>query len=116
LVYTLQAALPALRTSTFGGRVVFISSGLSAIGMPGFGSYGASKAALNSLSRVLASEEPNIVSVCIKPGQADTDMHSQIRSPDAEQHIGEASRKLFLQLHEEGKLVKAEDTGHVIAT
>lgn len=51
LLYTLQAALPALRQSELGGRVVFVSSGSAVGGMPGWGAYNASKAAMNSLCR-----------------------------------------------------------------
>ena len=51
LVTALKAALPALRASRFGGKVVFVSSGAAAGGVPGWGPYNASKAAMNSLCR-----------------------------------------------------------------
>lgn len=51
LVEALRATLPELRTSSFGGRVVFISSGAATGNTPGWGPYNAGKAAMNSLCR-----------------------------------------------------------------
>jgi len=51
LVTALKAALPSLRESEFGGRVVFVSSGAAVKGHPGWSPYNASKAAMNSLAR-----------------------------------------------------------------
>jgi NAD(P)-dependent dehydrogenase (short-subunit alcohol dehydrogenase family) len=51
LVTALKAALPSLRQSTLGARVIFISSGNSVKGPVGMGPYNASKAAVNSLCR-----------------------------------------------------------------
>ena len=48
LLYTVQAALPSLRSSEFGGRVVFVSSGSAVSSTPSWGAYSASKAAMNS--------------------------------------------------------------------
>ena len=51
LVTALKAALPALRKSELGGRIVFVSSGAAVGGSTGWGPYNASKAAMNSLCR-----------------------------------------------------------------
>jgi NAD(P)-dependent dehydrogenase (short-subunit alcohol dehydrogenase family) len=51
LVTALKAALPALRKSKLGGRIVFVSSGAAVQGTVGWGPYSASKAAMNSLCR-----------------------------------------------------------------
>lgn len=51
LVYTVQAALPDLQKSENGGRIIFVSSGSAVGGLPGWGPYNASKAAMNSLCR-----------------------------------------------------------------
>lgn len=51
LVATLKATLPVLRTSEFGGKVIFVSSGAALKGNPSWGPYNASKAAVNSLCR-----------------------------------------------------------------
>jgi NAD(P)-dependent dehydrogenase (short-subunit alcohol dehydrogenase family) len=51
LITAVQAALPALRKSERGGRIVFVSSGSAVKGNQGWGPYNASKAAMNSLCR-----------------------------------------------------------------
>jgi NAD(P)-dependent dehydrogenase (short-subunit alcohol dehydrogenase family) len=55
LVTAIKAALPFLRKSTLGGKIVFVSSGAAVKGMAGWGPYNASKAAMNSLCRYLVS-------------------------------------------------------------
>ena len=54
LVHTIQAALPSLRESSFGGKIIFVSSGAAVGSTPGYGAYGASKAAMNSLCRFVS--------------------------------------------------------------
>ncbi|KAG6893458.1 hypothetical protein C0992_009878, partial [Termitomyces sp. T32_za158] len=73
LVTALKAGLPALRKSELGGRVVFVSSGSAVKGSVGWGPYSAGKAAMNSLCRTLAEEEPTVISVALRPGMVDTD-------------------------------------------
>jgi len=51
LVTAVRGALPALRKSHHGGRIVFVSSGAAAKGTAAWGPYNASKAAMNSLCR-----------------------------------------------------------------
>jgi NAD(P)-dependent dehydrogenase (short-subunit alcohol dehydrogenase family) len=51
LVTALKAAAPSLRESPSGGKVIFVSSGAAIAGIGGWGPYGASKAAMNSLNR-----------------------------------------------------------------
>jgi NAD(P)-dependent dehydrogenase (short-subunit alcohol dehydrogenase family) len=69
-----QLALPALRRA--GGRVLAISSDAAVEGYPGWGGYGASKAALDQLTRVLAAEEPGIRAYAVDPGDMRTAMHA----------------------------------------
>lgn len=68
-----QAVLPALRAA--GGRVLDVSSDAAVAAYPGWGGYGASKAALDQLSAVLAVEEPALRVYAVDPGDMDTDMH-----------------------------------------
>jgi NAD(P)-dependent dehydrogenase (short-subunit alcohol dehydrogenase family) len=70
----IQLALPALRAA--GGRVVAISSDAAVEGYPGWGGYGASKAALDQLVRVLAAEEPAVRAYAVDPGDMRTRMHA----------------------------------------
>ena len=51
LVTALKVGIPYLRKSELTGRVVFVSSGAAEKGMPGWGPYNATKAAMNSLCR-----------------------------------------------------------------
>ena len=70
----LQLALPALRAA--GGQVLAISSDAAVEGYPGWGGYGASKAALDQLIRVLGAEEPGVRAYAVDPGDMRTRMHA----------------------------------------
>jgi NAD(P)-dependent dehydrogenase (short-subunit alcohol dehydrogenase family) len=69
----LQAALPHLREQH--GAVVNVTSDAAVEGYEGWGAYGASKAALEQLSRVLAAEEDRIRVYWVDPGDMRTVMH-----------------------------------------
>ncbi len=68
-----QAVLPALERA--GGTVVSVSSDAAAEAYPGWGGYGASKAALDQLTAVLAVEHPGLHVYAVDPGDMATDMH-----------------------------------------
>jgi len=72
-VELVRALLPQLRAN--GGTVLNVSSDASVEGYPGWGAYGASKAALDQLSRVLAAEEPDLRVYAVDPGDMRTQMH-----------------------------------------
>ncbi|KAM5434617.1 putative benzil reductase [(S)-benzoin forming] [Microsporum ferrugineum] len=106
-----KQCIPHLRLAR--GRVVFTSSGAAAGPVNGWGMYGSSKAAMNHLNMTLAHEEPEIISVAIRPGMVDTDMQHHLRC----QHLGILGPKdsaKFVNAHEEGKLLKPEQPGTVI--
>jgi len=67
-----QLALPALPE---GGRVVNVTSDAAVEGYEGWGGYGASKAALEQLSNVLAAERPDLRVYAVDPGDMRTQMH-----------------------------------------
>jgi NAD(P)-dependent dehydrogenase (short-subunit alcohol dehydrogenase family) len=69
----LQAVLPALRAA--GGTVVDISSDAAVEAYAGWGGYGASKAALDQLTAVVAVENPGLRVYAVDPGDMATDMH-----------------------------------------
>jgi NAD(P)-dependent dehydrogenase (short-subunit alcohol dehydrogenase family) len=69
----IQAALPALRAR--GGTIVDVTSDAAVEGYEGWGAYGASKAAFEQLSRVLAAEEPDVAVYWVDPGDMRTQMH-----------------------------------------
>ena len=67
-----QALRPSLRP---GARVLNISSDAAAEPYAGWGGYGASKAALNQLSNILAAEHPELRVFAVDPGDMRTQMH-----------------------------------------
>ncbi|MFC5749188.1 SDR family NAD(P)-dependent oxidoreductase [Actinomadura rugatobispora] len=67
-----QALLPALRER--GGAVLNITSDAAVEGYETWGGYGATKAALEQLSRVLAAEEPGLAVWWTDPGEMRTRM------------------------------------------
>jgi NAD(P)-dependent dehydrogenase (short-subunit alcohol dehydrogenase family) len=69
----IQAALPHLRAA--GGAIVNVTSDAAVEGYEGWGGYGASKAALEQLSRVLAAEETDVRVLWVDPGDMRTQMH-----------------------------------------
>ena len=107
-----QAAIPALRESK--GKIILTSSGAAGNAYQGWGAYGSAKAAMNHLALTLAKEEPDIVSLAIRPGIIDTEMQREIR----EKHqpaMGSADGQKFLDLKASDKLIRPEKPGHVMA-
>ena len=75
-----QAVLPALERA--GGVVLDVSSDAAVEAYEGWGGYGASKAALDQLTAVLAVEHPGLRVYAVDPGDMATDMH-RAADPDA---------------------------------
>ncbi|MGW6275071.1 SDR family NAD(P)-dependent oxidoreductase [Streptomyces sp. NPDC055060] len=70
-----REALPLLRASG-AGAVIDVSSDAAVEAYETWGGYGASKAALDQLSAVLAVEEPGIRVWAVDPGDLDTDLYA----------------------------------------
>jgi NAD(P)-dependent dehydrogenase (short-subunit alcohol dehydrogenase family) len=68
----LQALLPHLRT---GATVVVITSDAAVEPYEGWGAYGASKAALEHITSILAAERPDLRVLRVDPGDMRTQMH-----------------------------------------
>src|SRR5690606_40334458 len=68
----IQDLLPLLRQRD--GAVVNISSDAATGGYEGWGGYGATKAALDQVSNVLAAEEPDLAVWWADPGEMNTSM------------------------------------------
>lgn len=107
-----KAALPALRESK--GKIVFTSSGAAASATGGWALYGATKAAMNHFTLSVANEEPDVTSIAVRPGMVDTDMQREIREEHANNMPTEAVSR-FIGAHRDGKLLKPEQPGHVMA-
>lgn len=107
-----KAAIPELRKSR--GRIVFTSSGAALNPYSAWGAYGASKAAINHFAMTLTSEEPDIVSMAIRPGTVDTDMQTSLRNQYAEL-MDPKDKVKFATLKENGKLLRPDQPGNVMA-
>jgi NAD(P)-dependent dehydrogenase (short-subunit alcohol dehydrogenase family) len=83
-LHLIQHALPVMRRNG-GGTIVNVSSDAAVEAYAGWGGYGAAKAALEHMSRVLAAElDGSGVSVIVAdPGDMDTELH-RAAVPDAD--------------------------------
>ena len=68
----IRLALPHMRE---GGRIVNVTSDAAVEPYEGWGGYGASKAALDQLTRILAAERPELRVYSVDPGDMRTRMH-----------------------------------------
>ncbi|MGD9330144.1 MAG: SDR family NAD(P)-dependent oxidoreductase [Desulfobacterales bacterium] len=100
--YLSQAAIPHLRATH--GRIVNVSSGAAEKAIQGWSAYCVSKAALTHFTRLLASEEPAITAVAIRPGVVDTAMQTLIRTEGPRVMTAERAA-YFQQLKADGQLL-----------
>jgi NAD(P)-dependent dehydrogenase (short-subunit alcohol dehydrogenase family) len=70
----IQLALPRMRA---GGTVINVTSDAATEPYPGWGGYGSSKAALEQLTAVLATEHPELRVYTVDPGDMRTRMHQE---------------------------------------
>ncbi|MBC5823667.1 MAG: SDR family oxidoreductase [Candidatus Eremiobacteraeota bacterium] len=75
-LHLMQLVLPGMK-SRGAGTIVNVTSDAAVNAYPGWGGYGASKAALEHMSRTLAVElnQPRIRVLTVDPGDMDTEMH-----------------------------------------
>ena len=111
-VHLTALALPSLREAQ--GRVINISSGAAARPLGGWGAYCTAKAALKMATEVLATEEPDITAISLRPGVVDTAMQATIRD-DGREVMGAEGHDRFLRLHDEGQLLDPSVPGASIA-
>jgi NAD(P)-dependent dehydrogenase (short-subunit alcohol dehydrogenase family) len=71
----IQLALPTLRSTH--GTVVNVTSDAAVEGYEGWGGYGASKAGLEHMSRILTAEEPDVTVYWFDPGDMRTTMQQE---------------------------------------
>ena len=79
-----------------------------------WGSYSLCKSGLNSLALTLAAEEPDVTTVAVRPGVVDTEMQKTL----AREHFGKMEEKdadRFRGLRRDGKMLKSEQPGNVMA-
>jgi len=70
-----QLLLPQLRKNR--GAIINLSSDAAVVAYPGWGGYGASKAAFDHASAILAQEEPDVLVWAVDPGDMRTAMHQE---------------------------------------
>ncbi len=97
-----------------GGRIVNVTSGLAEIVMPLFGAYGASKAALNHMTRTMAEElrSLDIQVNGLDPGVMDTRMQEEIRELGPEV-LGKHIYEQFNSFKEGGHLSSPGDVAEL---
>jgi len=66
------------------------------------------------IHRTLAAEEPDLISVAMRPGMVDTDMQTDLRV-NGVHHVTESHHARMKRAHADGTLVRPEDSGYVIA-
>lgn len=69
---------------------------------------------MNNLALSLGAEEPDVTSVAVRPGMVDTEMQRELREDHATALDAEMHSK-FTGVHKDGKLLKPEQPGHVMA-
>jgi NAD(P)-dependent dehydrogenase (short-subunit alcohol dehydrogenase family) len=110
-----REALPQMAAGDW-GRIVNVSSAASRHPLAGMAAYGASKAALDQLTRVLALEgEPyNIVTTGVYPGVVDTRMQEESRGfgPGL---IGRQLHRMFQGYRDFGMLRPPEEPADLIS-
>lgn len=81
----------------------------------GWALYGATKAAVNYLALALAQEEPDVTTVSVRPGMVDTEMQREIREDHEHADIPADAFARYRDAYKNGKLLKPELPGHVMA-
>ena len=109
-----REAMPRMISGDW-GRIVNVSSAAARHPMAGMAAYGASKAALDQLTRVLALEgEPhNVAATGVYPGVVDTRMQEESRGfpPDL---VGKQLHRMFQGYHDFGMLRAPEEPAELI--
>ncbi|CAG8439213.1 9141_t:CDS:2 [Dentiscutata heterogama] len=111
--YTLLQSIPYLRTSR--GRIITVSTGVATFAVQSWAPYCTSKAALHMLTKCIAVEEPDIVSVSILPGVVDTTMQANIRENGLTAQMKQTDYQRYIDLYESKTLVHPDDPGRVLA-
>ena len=110
-----REALPGMAAANW-GRIVNVSSAAARHPVAGMAAYGASKAALDQLTRVLALEgEPYGISVMgVYPGVVDTRMQEESRS-FGQDLIGKQLHRMFHGYKDYGMLRPPEEPAELIS-
>lgn len=110
-----REALPGMASENW-GRIVNVSSGVARHPVAGMAAYGASKAALDQLTRVLALEGApyGIAATGVYPGVIDTRMQEESRS-FGQEIIGKQLHRMFQGYRDFGMLRLPEEPAELIS-
>jgi 3-oxoacyl-[acyl-carrier protein] reductase len=99
----------AAKRMSDGGRIINLSSSTTAMMLPGYGAYVATKGAVEQFSHVLAKElGPQKITVnVVSPGPTDTELFSQGKTEEQKQR--------FAQMAALGRLGQPQDIADVVA-
>ena len=100
----IYGVLPTMLEQRY-GRIVNVSSGLGQLPVAGLSAYGAAKAGLDQVTRVLALEtaKTGITVNALHPGVVDTDMQADLRSVDTGD--SRLDLQMFHDFQEKGQLL-----------
>ncbi|NEU73329.1 SDR family oxidoreductase [Hassallia byssoidea VB512170] len=106
---TYFACQQAAQRMADGGRIINFSSSTTAMIMPKYGAYVATKGAVEQMTRVLAKElgEKDITVNVISPGPTDTELFRQGKTEEQINHLG--------QMAALGRLGQVQDIADVVA-
>ncbi|KAJ1932422.1 hypothetical protein EC988_009462, partial [Linderina pennispora] len=107
----IQKTLPHLRSVN--GRIINITSNACMLPVINHATYGATKAALNYITSVLAVEEPDITTVALHPGVVDTPLFAAMQ--DEFKEVGPSAREFsdFLDAKKIGPEVPGKIIGNL---
>ncbi|MBT9560842.1 MAG: SDR family oxidoreductase [Myxococcales bacterium] len=71
-ILAVASVLPYVRRP--GGCLLHLSSYVGRVALPRYGAYAVSKFAIEGLARLVAAENPDLISVAIDPGMVETEM------------------------------------------
>ncbi len=102
--FAIYGVLPTMMEQGY-GRIVNVSSGLGRTPVPGLSAYGAAKAGVDQLTRVLALElaKTKLTVNALHPGVVDTDMQADLRSVDTTD--SQLDLQMFHDFQDAGKLI-----------
>lgn len=111
--YLIYGLLPTMLEQRY-GRIINISSGLGRTPVAGLSAYGAAKAGLDQMTRVLALEVAGtgVTVSALHPGVVDTDMQVDLRSVDTSD--SRLDLQMFHDFAEAGKLVPPLEAARLV--